>query len=184
MIKLRPFLKRGLLYQVGNGNTFKLWKDIWHEQGPLCISHPRGPKITSLPLDSLLSRVLQQGQWNWPTQSDFDINEIVSHLPPVYPNQHDTVAWRHASGHFSVQSAMELFQPQTNRVVWHGLLQGRYKIPRHNFILWLAIWEKLSTMDKAWISHGDNGCVLCDGQFVETHDHLFSTVSTQDDAYK
>ncbi|KAL0292366.1 UNVERIFIED_CONTAM: hypothetical protein Scaly_2593900 [Sesamum calycinum] len=70
-------------------------------------------------------------------------------------------------------SATELIQPPTDRVVWHGLLQGRYKIPRHNFILWLAILEKLSTLDKHWISRGDNGCVLCDGQYVESHDHLF-----------
>ncbi|KAL0392552.1 UNVERIFIED_CONTAM: putative ribonuclease H protein [Sesamum radiatum] len=120
IIKLRPVLQRGLIYQVGNGTTFKLWQDIWHQQGPLSIAFRGGQKLQ-----------------------------------------------------FSVKSATELIQPPNDRVVWHGLLQGRYKIPRHNFILWLAILEKLSTLDKHWISRGDNGCVLCDGQYVESHDHLF-----------
>ncbi|KAL0292819.1 UNVERIFIED_CONTAM: hypothetical protein Scaly_3152400 [Sesamum calycinum] len=46
-------------------------------------------------------------------------------------------------------------------------------IPRHGFILWLAILEKLSTMDKPWVPSAENGCVLCGGLFDETHDHLF-----------
>ncbi|KAL0293216.1 UNVERIFIED_CONTAM: hypothetical protein Scaly_3145600 [Sesamum calycinum] len=118
-------------------------------------------------------KALQHGHWNWPNHDDPDISEIVSQLPPVHQNSPDTIIWRHASGQFSVKSATELIRPPTDRVVWHGLLQGRYKIPRHNFILWLAILRKLSTLDKHWISHGDNGCVLCAGQHVESHDHLF-----------
>ncbi|KAL0293102.1 UNVERIFIED_CONTAM: hypothetical protein Sradi_6956800 [Sesamum radiatum] len=163
----------GLQYRVGDGCTFRLWQDIWHEQGPLCLSFPRGPTVTDLPLDAHLSEVLMHGQWVWPTLTDPDINEIVSHLPPIYTNSPDKVIWRHNSGQFTVQSAIELIQPRINRVEWHGLLQGRYKIPRHTFILWLAFLEKLSTSDKAWLAHGDNGCVLCNGQSVETHEHLF-----------
>ncbi|KAK4409452.1 hypothetical protein Sango_0018200 [Sesamum angolense] len=173
LIKLRPILKSGLIYHVRLGNLFKLWQDIWHEQGPLCFSYPRGPTITGLPLGSPLSSVLQHGQWHWPAQTDTEILEIMAHLPQVHQNTPNAITWRNTSGQFSVQSAIQLFQPRTNRVAWHRLLHNRYKIPRHVFILWLAIWEKLSTMDKIWISRGDNGCVLCDGQHVETHEHLF-----------
>ncbi|KAL0297680.1 UNVERIFIED_CONTAM: LINE-1 reverse transcriptase [Sesamum radiatum] len=173
LLKLKPLLQQGLQYRVGDGCTFRLWQDIWHEQGPLCLSFPRGPTVTDLPLDAHLSEVLMHGQWVWPTLTDPDINEIVSHLPPIYTNSPDKVIWRHNSGQFTVQSAIELIQPRINRVEWHGLLQGRYKIPRHTFILWLAFLEKLSTSDKAWLAHGDNGCVLCNGQSVETHEHLF-----------
>ncbi|KAL0294091.1 UNVERIFIED_CONTAM: LINE-1 reverse transcriptase [Sesamum radiatum] len=173
ILKLKPLLQQGLQYRVGDGCTFRLWQDIWHEQGPLCLSFPRGPTVTGLPLDAHLSEVLIHGQWVWPTLTDPDINEIVSHLPPICTNSPDKVIWRHNSGQFTVQSAIELIQPRINRVEWHGLLQGRYKIPRHTFILWLAFLEKLSTSDNAWLAHGDNGCVLCNGQSVETHEHLF-----------
>ncbi|KAL0347741.1 UNVERIFIED_CONTAM: hypothetical protein Scaly_1790100 [Sesamum calycinum] len=124
-------------------------------------------------LGSPLSSVLQHGQWHWPAQTDTEILEIMAHLPQVHQNTPNAITWRNTSGQFSVQSAIQLFQPRINRVAWHGLLHSRYKIPRHVFILWLAFWEKLSTMDKNWISRGDNGCVLCDGQHVEAHDHLF-----------
>ncbi|KAL0315019.1 UNVERIFIED_CONTAM: hypothetical protein Scaly_2897600 [Sesamum calycinum] len=49
-------------YKVGNGSTFRLWQDIWHDQGPLCLSHPDRPTITGLPMNSPLSSVLQQNQ--------------------------------------------------------------------------------------------------------------------------
>ncbi|KAL0295430.1 UNVERIFIED_CONTAM: putative mitochondrial protein [Sesamum calycinum] len=66
MLKLRPILKSGLIYKVRNGDSFKLWKDIWHEHGPLCISYPRGPTTTGLPIYASLSSVLLNGQWHWP----------------------------------------------------------------------------------------------------------------------
>ncbi|KAL0287625.1 UNVERIFIED_CONTAM: putative mitochondrial protein [Sesamum angustifolium] len=172
MIKLSPFFQRGLQYKV-DGLYFQLWQDIWHERGPLCVSYPQGPNVTGLPIDTLLSRVMRHGQWNWPTSTDPDFNELATQLPPIYANRPDQIVWRTRSGRFSTQFAYSLFQPNRTKVEWHTLLHDRYKIPKHTFILWLAILEKLSTMDKFWISHGDIGCVLCDGQFVESHDHLF-----------
>ncbi|KAL0331204.1 UNVERIFIED_CONTAM: hypothetical protein Sangu_1665900 [Sesamum angustifolium] len=173
MVKLRPLLRSGLIYKVGNGSTFRLWQDIWHDQGPLCLSHPNGPTITGLPMNSPLSSVLQQNQWCWPSSTDAEIIDIISQLPPTNPTAPDTICWRNNSGKFTVASAVLLIQPATPRVQWHGLLQGKYKIARHGFILWLAILEKLSTMDKPWVSGTADGCVLCNGQFSETHDHLF-----------
>ncbi|KAK4389691.1 hypothetical protein Sango_2306100 [Sesamum angolense] len=173
MIKLRPFFQRGLQYKVGDGLYFQLWQDIWHERGPLCVSLSQGPNVTGLPIDTLLSRVMRHGQWNWPTSTDPDFNELATQLSPIYANRPDQIVWRTRSGRFSTQSACSLFQPNRTKVECHTLLHGRYKIPKHAFILWLAILEKLSTMDKIWLSHGDIGCVLCDGQFVESHDHLF-----------
>ncbi|KAL2240863.1 UNVERIFIED_CONTAM: hypothetical protein Sindi_0727500, partial [Sesamum indicum] len=43
--------------------------------------------------------------------------------------------------------------PPGPKVDWTSLLSGPLKIPRHMFILWLAILEKLATTDKPWLSH-------------------------------
>ncbi|KAL0292863.1 UNVERIFIED_CONTAM: hypothetical protein Sangu_3249200 [Sesamum angustifolium] len=83
------------------------------------------------------------------------------------------ICWNSSSGKYTLKSAVLLIQPSTPRVFWFGLLQGKFKIPRHGFILWMAILEKLSTMDKPWVPRAENGCVLCGGQFDETHEHLF-----------
>ncbi|KAL0302794.1 UNVERIFIED_CONTAM: hypothetical protein Sangu_3077400 [Sesamum angustifolium] len=50
MIKLRPLLRNCISYKVGTGSVFSLWQDIWHDSGPLCLSYPRGPAVTGLPL--------------------------------------------------------------------------------------------------------------------------------------
>ncbi|KAL0415699.1 UNVERIFIED_CONTAM: putative ribonuclease H protein [Sesamum latifolium] len=50
---------------------------------------------------------------------------------------------------------------------------GPYRIARNCFLLWLAILEKLSTLDRAWWQGQDQSCVLCTRGIAETHDHLF-----------
>ncbi|KAL0282278.1 UNVERIFIED_CONTAM: hypothetical protein Sradi_7266200, partial [Sesamum radiatum] len=168
-----PILQRGVNYKVGDGSSFSLWQDVWHERGPLCLSYPRGIDVTGLPLSSTLTSVLQRKQWCWPAATDSDIVEIMSLLPPTNPSAADTICWRSNSGKFTLNSAILLIQPPSPHAHWQGLLQGNFKIPRHGFILWLAFLEKLSTMDKPWVPRTENGCVLCGGQFSETHDHLF-----------
>ncbi|KAL0291251.1 UNVERIFIED_CONTAM: hypothetical protein Sradi_7030800 [Sesamum radiatum] len=172
MLKLRPILQRGVTYKVGDGSSFSLWQDIWHIRGPLCLNFPRGPEVTGLPLHSTLSSVLQHNHWTWPASTDSDITEIMSQLPPTFPSAADRICWNSTSGSFMIETAILLIQPSATRVHWHGLLHGKFKIARHGFILWLAILEKLSTMDKPWVP-GEANCVLCGEHCNETHDHLF-----------
>ncbi|KAL0297916.1 UNVERIFIED_CONTAM: hypothetical protein Sangu_3171400 [Sesamum angustifolium] len=129
MLKLRPLLQRGVVYKVGDGSSFSLWQDIWHERGPLCLSYPRGPAVTGLPLSSTLSSVLQGNQWCWPASTDTDIVEIISQLPPTQPSAADRICWISNSGQYTLQSAKLLIQPTNPRVHWHGLLQGPLVFP-------------------------------------------------------
>ncbi|KAK4384636.1 hypothetical protein Sango_3040900 [Sesamum angolense] len=63
MLKLRPLLQRGVVYKVGDGSSFNLWQDIWHDRGPLCLNYPRRPAVMGLPLSSTISSVLQRNRW-------------------------------------------------------------------------------------------------------------------------
>ncbi|KAL0312999.1 UNVERIFIED_CONTAM: hypothetical protein Sradi_5699200 [Sesamum radiatum] len=74
---------------------------------------------------------------------------------------------------FSTQSVLHFLYPPSSPVIWHRLLGGKFGIPRHNFILWLAFLERLSTLDRISSSSMGQQCVLCGGQQVETHQHLF-----------
>ncbi|KAL0290489.1 UNVERIFIED_CONTAM: hypothetical protein Scaly_2668800 [Sesamum calycinum] len=122
--KITASVANGVCYKVGNGSSFSLWQDIWHARGPLCLSYPRGPALTGLPISSLLSSVLQQDQWRWPASTEADIAEIISQLPPTNPTTSDQICWRNSAGKFTVQSAILLIQPATMQVQWHGLLRG------------------------------------------------------------
>ncbi|KAL0289805.1 UNVERIFIED_CONTAM: hypothetical protein Sradi_7065300 [Sesamum radiatum] len=177
LVKLCSIFRPGLMYRVGDGSMFKLWLDLWHVRGPLITAFPRGPAIMGLPSDSLLQEVLQHGQWAWPSVTDFDINEIISSLPPTHPGESDTILWVSNSGKFPMAAALQFLQPSSPLVPWFGLLEGKFKIPRHNFILWLAIKERLSTLDRLWLGQQGLECVLCDDHASESHFHLFFNCS-------
>ncbi|KAK4384657.1 hypothetical protein Sango_3039200 [Sesamum angolense] len=154
-------------YRLRHTTLWTFNRDIWHVRGPLCINFPRGPEVTGLPLNSTLSSVFQHNHWTWPASTDRDITEIMSQLPPTYPSEEDAICWNSTSGSFTVKTAILLIQPIVTRVHWQGLLQGKFKIARHGFILWLAILEKLSTMDKPWVPEKEDFCVLCGRQVKE-----------------
>ncbi|KAL0282286.1 UNVERIFIED_CONTAM: hypothetical protein Sradi_7265400 [Sesamum radiatum] len=94
LLKLCTLLLPGLEFRVGDGRKFRLWTDHWHPRGPLILSFPRGPGITGLPTDAFLASVIRHGQWCWPSESDFDIQEIVSGLPCLYSQQSDSIVWK------------------------------------------------------------------------------------------
>ncbi|KAL0282166.1 UNVERIFIED_CONTAM: hypothetical protein Sradi_7269800 [Sesamum radiatum] len=108
LIKLSNIMLPGLEFQVGTGLRFYVWLDMWHPRGPLSQTFPRGPSITGLPTDSLLHNVIEQGRWNWPSVTDFDIQEIVAGLPLIHPNQPDSIRWKSRDGKFSTAAALKM----------------------------------------------------------------------------
>ncbi|KAL2235617.1 UNVERIFIED_CONTAM: hypothetical protein Sindi_1293900 [Sesamum indicum] len=80
--------------------------------------------------------------------------------------------WRFPDGQPTTQALYRLFCPPGPKVGWTSLLSGSLKIPRHSFILWMAIQEKLPTTDRPWLTYL-GGCILCNEEALETHSHLF-----------
>ncbi|KAK4381539.1 hypothetical protein Sango_2958200 [Sesamum angolense] len=173
LLKLRNQLYKGIQLQVGDGTEFKLWLDPWHPDGILLHRYPHGPLITGLPMDSPLSTVIVSGNWQWPSEHHVDINDIITKLPDIHSGANDAVIWNSSAGTYTTETAYAVFSSPSNSVEWAPLLHGPFHTPRHNFILWLAILGRLSTLDKPWCNSTNHGCVLCDGCQTETHNHLF-----------
>ncbi|KAL0455452.1 UNVERIFIED_CONTAM: hypothetical protein Slati_0884400 [Sesamum latifolium] len=93
---------------------------------------------------------------------------ITEVLPTISAGE-DSVIWK--KGHFTTSSAYQFFNHSSEKVHWFSLFQGPFKIPRNQFILWLAILDKLSTGDKLHIS--PSSCCLCRSDTLETRSHLF-----------
>ncbi|KAL0420603.1 UNVERIFIED_CONTAM: LINE-1 retrotransposable element O protein [Sesamum latifolium] len=171
--RMRNFLWRG---GRDAGVAKVAWVDVCKPleeggQGPLIHRFPRGPRVVGIPLEAKLSIVIVEGEWNLPLITDIEHMEIVEQLPPLANS--DKIAWNSVGRAFSISEAYHLFQPPGLMVYWHGLLRGPFRIPRNCFILWLAILERLSTLDKAWWTGLDNTCVLCSTGEIESHTHLF-----------
>ncbi|KAL2231095.1 UNVERIFIED_CONTAM: hypothetical protein Sindi_1703900 [Sesamum indicum] len=168
-------LRRSILpmpeFIIGEGNSFFLWKDPWHHLGPLITRFSRGPRLLGLDKSAKLQVVIDEGQWQWPLITDLECMEIIYTLPQIHGGD-DRINWRFPAGRPTTQSLYRLFSPPGPNVGWYSLLSGSLKIPRHNFILWLAIQEKLPTTDKPWMNHL-GGCILCDEGNAETHTHMF-----------
>ncbi|KAL2237525.1 UNVERIFIED_CONTAM: hypothetical protein Sindi_0944200 [Sesamum indicum] len=171
MLRLRPFLRSIVNYQIGNGGRFYIWQDPWHHLGPLIEQFPRGPNHLGIEKSAKLSSVISAGEWHWPPITDFECLEITHNLLFIFGGE-DRVVWRFDGGQPTTQALYRLFDPPEPKVEWSLLLSGSLKIPRHSFILWLAILGKLPSTDKPWLSHL-GACILCEEGATESHSHLF-----------
>ena len=118
-----------------------------------------------------LSTVISGGEWQWPPITDFECLEITQALPTIHGGE-DRIIWRFDHGLPTAQTLYKLFDPPEPKVDWSSLLSGSLKIPRHLFILWLAILGKLASIDKPWLAHL-GPCILCSEGVMGTHGHLF-----------
>ncbi|KAL2248016.1 UNVERIFIED_CONTAM: hypothetical protein Sindi_2653900 [Sesamum indicum] len=148
ILHLRAFLRPMVDYQIGDGRTFYLWQDPWHYLGPLSVTFPRGPRLLRIEESARLSTVISEGEWQWPPITDFECLEITHGLPTIHGGE-DRIIWRFDQGKPTTQALYRLFDLPGPKVGWASLLSGSLKIPRHLFILWLAILGKLATTDKS-----------------------------------
>ncbi|KAL2225254.1 UNVERIFIED_CONTAM: hypothetical protein Sindi_3094700 [Sesamum indicum] len=78
ILRLRPFLRTIVDYQIGNGDRFFVWQDPWHHLGPLIERFPQGPRHLRLEESAKLSLVISAGEWQWPTT--LTLNVWKSHI--------------------------------------------------------------------------------------------------------
>ncbi|KAL2252827.1 UNVERIFIED_CONTAM: hypothetical protein Sindi_0077400 [Sesamum indicum] len=171
LLRLRISILPMTEFIIGEGRSFYLWKDPWHHLGPLIARFPRGPSLLGLDESAKLQVVINEGQWQWPFITDLECMEIIYMLPQIHGGD-DRINWRFSDGRPTTQALYRFFCPPGPKVGWSSLLSGSLKISRHNFILWLAVQEKLPTTDKPWMTHLGR-CILCDEGAEETHTHIF-----------
>lgn len=121
-----------------------------------------------------VSSIIQGNQWQFPLGPP-DLNSVwerINYLPNQ--NKEDVIVWEgHPTGKYSIASAWELLRPKNPTLITHRLTWHPGSIPRHSFILWLAIQGRLSTTDRLHMQNArSNTCSLCDEE-LESHSHLF-----------
>lgn len=164
--------------KIGNGNTTSLWFDYWLQGGqrPYDLLTPRQLASTGLHWNAKVSAILEGDDWRFP-EGNHLLRTVWDGVPirPPNHNTEDQVIWQpNPRGVFTIQTAWEYIRVHHPPDPTHLLLWQRGHIPRHSFILWLAINNKLRTMDRIPVSMGlpSHACVLCN-QGAEDHDHLF-----------
>ena len=77
-----------------------------------------------------------------------------------------------SKGELKSRIAYEYFRPKANKLLWTKVIWNNFTTPKHAFILWLAMKEKLLTKDRLHDPQIDQICLLCRAE-VETTKHLF-----------
>jgi len=138
--------------------------------------------------DSGLSRhakvaeVISEGSWKWPPARSFALLDLFASTPSSFKPDvasEDRLVWEDdARGLFSIRRAWNVFRTQRARVPWFRSVWFPKAIPKHAFILWLAIRRALATQVRL-LSFGllaSMKCVFC-GIEREDVDHLFFSCS-------
>ncbi|XP_071740241.1 uncharacterized protein [Rutidosis leptorrhynchoides] len=115
----------------------------------------------------------------WPSDWYENYPTINSIQLPLLGDMTDQYGWKKENEvtlGFSVHNAWDSFRPRSVKVSWYDVVWFSQGIPKHSFLLWLVIGERLKTQDKLkpWdIRYGSNSlCAFCKG-CPDSHPHLF-----------
>ncbi|PWA37534.1 RNA-directed DNA polymerase, eukaryota, Reverse transcriptase zinc-binding domain protein [Artemisia annua] len=109
-----------------------------------------------------LAEMVVNGSWNWPEEWSTEFPMITQiNTPSLDPMKEDTMMWKNRNGKlskFSVSQTYQDMQIENMEVNWNKVVWYSQNIPKHSFILWLAIQTRLTTQDKikSWGSYDIN----------------------------
>ena len=70
------------------------------------------------------------------------------------------------SGNYSIAQGYKLLCVNREKVQWDKQVWNRWNYPKHSFIVWLAIQNRLTTRERLrkYLLNIDNNCVFCGSQ--------------------
>lgn len=159
------------------------WHDNWTGLGPLIvISGPNGPRVLGINTMSTVSETIRENSWLLPRGRHRIITLIKACLPAVpptlTPETADVFLWRNnpnsESGRFIAAKTWSTLYPASSSVSWHKSIWFQAHIPKHAFLAWVVILNRLPTRDKLqqWGLNVAANCLLCDSS-DEDRDHIF-----------
>lgn len=176
----RPFIQ----CHVNSGSAASFWHDDWTQNGPLLrLVGSIGPMVTGIPLDAAVSHVVRNGHWHISTRSRHPVLRAIRDALPLHPPNpnsadEDYYMWRNSlNTPPSVFSAAKIhlsLYPNPPSVIWRKVVWFKKRIPRHAFITWLVMKERMVTRDRllSWGLDVSPTCLLC-GVSNESSAHLF-----------
>ncbi|XP_071695890.1 uncharacterized protein [Rutidosis leptorrhynchoides] len=127
---------------------------------------------------SIRDMVLANGMnWHVPWYDRFPI--LSNATVPMLTDKEDAIQWKDNDGYireFAVRWVWEYVRSKAPEVPWAPVIWYTNNIPKHAFVMWLLMGEKLKTQDKLKQWEVTNNtplvCSLCE-QVPDSHDHLF-----------
>ncbi|XP_076957147.1 uncharacterized protein LOC143632543 [Bidens hawaiensis] len=180
ILKNRETIRHHCWSTIGDGTQTSVWFDMWHPLSPLGeIVTKREIHRAGLDLETKVADIIKEGRWKWPVEWRERFACLYDFEPPrLWVDKQDATEWKANNGQLVVFSTSQAFVDicgASPEMSWHKMIWFTQNIPRHAFILWLAVKERLLTQDRLWRweRNTDNlKCAFCDSQ-RDSHAHLF-----------
>lgn len=123
-----------------------MWYDSWHRKGPFLLTY--GPRIvydSSLPMNAKL-RLISNSNWSWPSARSDELVEIQALICDSQPNSEveDITVWvPTAPGIYNANATWQWLRERRPPVQWFRLVWFKNATPKHFFIVWLGILNRL-----------------------------------------
>ncbi|GJY13625.1 RNA-directed DNA polymerase, eukaryota, reverse transcriptase zinc-binding domain protein [Tanacetum coccineum] len=179
ILRIRDEVRQFMVMKVGNGENTSVIYDNWCNAGALqTFITNRDIYNGRFDVNTVVKEIVSNGICEWPTEwtEKFPCLNLCKEIR-LDNNMKDKLVWRSRSGKesmFSVSQAYDELKGREEEVKWANLIWFSQNIPKHSFILWMAILNKLSTQDKirGWGSYDMMVCSLCN-QDADSHQHPF-----------
>lgn len=177
-MELRQDVEDHVKYKVGNGETISAWYDRWTNQQALAKSiRRRDIHLDGFNEQSKLCEVVDVNGWKWPYDWRNKYEIIQNMEVPTLSEEPDVPVWITNNGRevkFSTKNVWMDMRHNETEVVWSKVVWHSHCIPKHSFVLWLAMKHKLLTQDKLlkWYPNKSLQCPMCK-TVEDSHDHLF-----------
>ncbi|GJX27994.1 RNA-directed DNA polymerase, eukaryota, reverse transcriptase zinc-binding domain protein, partial [Tanacetum coccineum] len=178
ILSLRNFVENHIRFKVGNGRSIFAWYDRWDGNQALAKNiSKREVHLAGFDDHSKLYEIIDDNNWKWPAEWFGKYKFLHNYHVPTLVAEPDTLMWVTRQGKlvkFSTNQVWADVRSFGNKVHWDKLVWFSQCIPRHTFIMWLAIKEKLVTQDKLikWYPQKVVCCPFCQ-RIPDSHEHLF-----------
>lgn len=183
LMNLRQTARPFVCCRIQSGNDALFWHDNWTGLGPLIdISGANGPRVLGIRSMAKVTEAISGDSWALPRGRHQIIQLIKACLPaeppvlsPLIP---DLFLWKNSPdsepGQFKASRTWETLVPAPPPVLWHKTIWFKVRIPKHSFLAWVAILNRLPTRNRLrqWSPETSPTCLLCDSS-DENRDHLF-----------
>ncbi|GJT90597.1 RNA-directed DNA polymerase, eukaryota, reverse transcriptase zinc-binding domain protein, partial [Tanacetum coccineum] len=164
---------------VRNGCNISTWHDKWcHLPALDSIVSRREIFAAGFSNEDTIAGCILHNKWKWPEEwySKYPIlNQYI--VPTLNNNISDKLMWIGNNGcekEYAINHVWKDLRILNAYVQWWKVIWFTQNVPRHAFVLWMAIKGKLVTQDKlnVWYPGKNLKCPLC-LKIEDSHKHLF-----------
>lgn len=181
ILKLREVAKRFFMKEIGNGKQVSFWFDNWSCKGVMFdLLGDRGIIDLGIRREATVEEAILSNRRSRNHRVEFlnSVEEEIKGLKDQWSvDIEDVNLWKCRAGYknsFQTKETWLMIRVDYEKCDWAKGVWFSMSTPKFAFITWLAMRDRLSTMDRVslWNQGVDTMCVLCK-MATECRNHLF-----------